>query len=153
MGLKGSFEVLLDRVQGLEVFKRNKKPLRVKVLSTLLYYAGLSYRATAGFWVWRPSSVIYGAVRQWRDRLVEAIPKPQPRCRPVAAVDETKLKRSGEQLYVWAAIDVWAREILALRVSWARSGLDALLFLRDALRLCANKPLILVDRGPWYPGL
>ena len=32
MGLKGSFEVLLDRVQALRVFKRNEKPLRVKVL-------------------------------------------------------------------------------------------------------------------------
>jgi hypothetical protein len=43
------FEVLLERVQALKVFQRNKKPVRLKVLSTLLYYAGLSYRVTAGF--------------------------------------------------------------------------------------------------------
>jgi transposase-like protein len=41
--------------------------------------------------------------------LEEAIPKPQPKYRPVVAVDETKLKRKGEQLYIWAAIDVQAR--------------------------------------------
>jgi hypothetical protein len=43
------FEVLLERVQALKVFQRNKKPVRLKVLSTLLYYAGLSYRVAAGF--------------------------------------------------------------------------------------------------------
>ena len=71
--------------------------------------------------------------------------------RPVVAVDETKLKRNGEQLYIWAAMDVQAREILAFRVSWARSSLDALVFHQDVLKLCTNKPLILVDKGPWYP--
>ncbi|MEM2926589.1 MAG: hypothetical protein QXO94_03905 [Candidatus Bathyarchaeia archaeon] len=32
-----------------------------------------------------------------------------------------------------------------------RSILDADLFLRQVLKACVNKPLILVDRGPWYP--
>lgn len=150
MCLKGSFEVLLDRVEALGVFKRNRKPLRVKVLSTLFYYAGLSYRVTAGFMGFE-AEFSYEAVRQWRNRLEEAIPKPQPKYRPVVAVDETKLKRNGEQLYIWAAIDVEAKEILAFRASWTRSNLDALLFLQDVLKLCTNKPLILVDKGPWYP--
>jgi len=26
-----------------------------------------------------------------------------------------------------------------------------LLFVREVLRLCSNKPLILVDKDPWYP--
>jgi hypothetical protein len=72
MGLKGSFEVLLDRVQALGVFRRNKKPLRVKVLSTLFYYAGLSYRVTAGFMGFE-AEFNYEAVRQWRNRLEEAL--------------------------------------------------------------------------------
>jgi len=147
MGLKGSFEVLLDRVQVLRVFKRNRKPLRVKILATSLYHAGLSYRVTAGFMGFE-AEFSYEAVRLWRNRLEEAVPKPQRRYRPVIAVDETKLKRSGEQLYIWAAMDVEAKEILALHVSWTRSSLDALLFLQDALKLCTNKPLVLVDKGP-----
>jgi len=40
-------------------------------------------------------------------------------------VDETKLKLKVEQLFVWAAIDVKTREVLACRVSWSRSILDA----------------------------
>ena len=58
------------------------------------------------------------------------------------AVDETKSKLGGEQLIIWAARDVDTKEILAFRVSFTRSSLDAELFLKD-------KPLFLVDKGPW----
>jgi transposase-like protein len=33
----------------------------------------------------------------------------------------------------------------------ARSNLTAEFFLRRVSERCLNKPLILVDRGPWYP--
>jgi len=36
-------------------------------------------------------------------------------------------------------------------VSFTRSSLDAELFLREVLQYCENKPLFLVDKGPWYP--
>ncbi len=48
------------------------------------------------------------------------------------------------------ARDVDTREVLAVRVSYTRSGLDAELFLKQVLQYCENKPLILVDHGPWY---
>ncbi|MEM1544910.1 MAG: hypothetical protein QXP91_00460 [Candidatus Methanomethylicia archaeon] len=41
--------------------------------------------------------------------------------------------------------------LLAIRVLWQRSILDTDLFLKEVLNACLNKPLILVDRGPWYP--
>jgi transposase-like protein len=31
-----------------------------------------------------------------------------------------------------------------------RSSLDAEIFLKQVLQYCENKPLILVDHGPWY---
>ncbi len=34
--------------------------------------------------------------------------------------------------------------------SYGRSSLNALAFLKKALRVCINKPLVIVDRGPWY---
>jgi transposase-like protein len=43
------------------------------------------------------------------------------------------------------------REILAIYASWQRSGLNAYIFIRKVLMACLNKPLILVDGGPWYP--
>jgi transposase-like protein len=39
---------------------------------------------------------------------------------------------------------------LALEASYGRSSLNALAFLKKALRMCTNKPLVLVDKGPWY---
>jgi putative transposase len=40
--------------------------------------------------------------------------------RRAIAVDETKLKVNGDHLFVWAAIDVDSREVLAVDVSWQR---------------------------------
>jgi putative transposase len=42
------------------------------------------------------------------------------------------------------------RELLTLEASYGRSGLNTLAFLKKALRMCTNKPLVIVDRGPWY---
>jgi len=42
-------------------------------------------------------------------------------------------------------------EIVAVNASWQRSILSAEHVLKKALRLCQNKPKILVDKGPWYP--
>jgi hypothetical protein len=58
MIVRNGFEVLLERVQALKVFQRNKKFLRLKFLSTLLYYAGLSYRLLLGSPAWRHLSAM-----------------------------------------------------------------------------------------------
>lgn len=129
-----SFSVLVDGVERSGVFRWNRKPLKVKVLSTVLYYSGLSYRVVARF--------TYESVRLWFRRLRDVFPKPKRMCRRAIAVDETKLKLCGEQFYV----DV-KKEVLACRISWVRNMLHAEAFLRKVL----EKPLILVDKGPWYP--
>jgi len=60
------------------------------------------------------------------------------------------MKIDGEQVYVWAAVDVETFEIVHVDVSPGRSSLDALLFLRTVMSRCRGKPLVKVDRGPWY---
>jgi transposase-like protein len=74
----------------------------------------------------------------------------EPRCRRCIAVNEAKLSVKGVHVYVWSAVDVDSKELLALEASYGRSSLDALAFLKKALRMCTNKPLVIVDRGPWY---
>jgi transposase-like protein len=74
----------------------------------------------------------------------------EPRYRRCIAVDETKLSVKGVYVYVWSAVDVDSKELLALEASYGRSSLNALAFLKKALRMCTNKPLVIVDRGPWY---
>jgi len=52
--------------------------------------------------------------------------------------------------YPLTAVDVDSGELLALEASYGRSSLNALSFLRKALRMCTDKPLVIDDRGPWY---
>jgi len=42
------------------------------------------------------------------------------------------------------------REVLAVYVSRGRSILNTLIFLKRVFKACENKPVIVVDRGPWY---
>jgi transposase-like protein len=74
----------------------------------------------------------------------------EPRYRRRIAVEETKLSVKGVHVYVWSAVDVDLKELLALEASYGRSSLNALAFLKKALRMCTNKPLVIVDKGPWY---
>ncbi len=72
----------------------------------------------------------------------------KPAYRRCIAVDETKLSVKG--VYVWSAVEVDSGELLALEASFGRSCLNALKFLKKALKRCTNEPLVVVDRGPWY---
>jgi transposase-like protein len=74
----------------------------------------------------------------------------EPRYRRCIAVDETKLRVKKSYVYVWSAVDVDSKELLALEASYGRSSLNALTFLKKALKMCTNKPLVLVAKGPWY---
>jgi hypothetical protein len=84
------------------------------------------------------------------------LPIPQKILGHVVAVDETKLKiLRGKQVFIWSAVDLKRYyDVPGLKVSAARGELDAILFLKEILRNTAEKeerPLILVDHGPWYP--
>jgi putative transposase len=64
------------------------------------------------------------------------------------AVDETKLRVKKSYVYIWSAVDVDSRELLALEASYGRSCLNALSLLKKAWRMCTDKPLVLVAKGP-----
>ena len=130
----GALERLLEAVKGAGLFKRNKVSLEVKVRAMVLYLAGLSTRGmTERYGLIKASRE---AVRLWVHKIESLAYHGPPRPRRLVAIDETKAKLNGEWLYLWAAID--AAE-LAVYASWQRSGLNAYIFLRMALRACANK--------------
>jgi transposase-like protein len=56
----------------------------------------------------------------------------------------------GQICYLWAAIDVDTNEILAVYASRGRGLPNAIKFLKMVLRSCDGKPIVVVDRGPWY---
>jgi transposase-like protein len=89
------------------------------------------------------------SVRRWFHRFSKLFSVGR-RFRYYVAVDETVVKMHGLRAYVWSAVDVDSGEILAIYASWNRNMLIALKFLRMVLGRCINKPLIIVDIGPWY---
>jgi len=143
-----ALSVLVDVVGRAGVFKRNKTSLEVKVLAALLCFAGLSYRGVAK----AVGGISYGLVYRAFTAIRDALPKPERRYRRCIAVDEVKIERRGEPIYLflWAARDVDTKEVLTFRASFTRSSLDAEIFLKQILEYCENKPLFLVDKGPWY---
>ena len=90
---------------------------------------------------------IYKWIRAFSSKIAIAKEKKE---RKLIAVDETVIKNQGRKLWIWAAIDVNSKEMLVVHISIYRNGIEAKTFLKKVLELCSNKPLILVDRGPWY---
>ena len=107
-------------------------------------HTGLSYRKIERF-----IDRSHVAVHDWYHRLRHLFEPDCDRRRAVAA-DETTLDIEDQEVYVWSAVDVDTSEILHVEVSPGRSSLDALLFLKEVLKHCRGRPLILADCGGWY---
>ncbi len=128
----------------------------MRALASILYHAGLSYRRVSEVLKMLGIKRSYEAVRKWFRKvryagLIGSISQPS-KPRSVLAMDETKSKLSKKrQVFIWSAQDVMGRDIVAMHVSAGRSILDTHLFLNKTDEACsANRPLILVDKGPWY---
>jgi transposase-like protein len=118
-----------------------------KIYSVFLSMAGLSLRDLSERLCLTGAS--RESVRIWVHSF-SSLFKPSKRVRRLVAVDETVLKINGLICYLWAAIDVDTNEILALYASRGRGIPNAIKFLKMVLRSCDGKPVIVVDRGPWY---
>jgi putative transposase len=143
------FKWLLKALESSGLFTRNRFSLETKLKAVLLYLAILSYRDITYVLGFVPAS--HEAMRLWVKKIEHFNLNLAPKERRLVAVDETKIKANGVCCFIWAAIDVDSRELLAIYVSWQRSILDSEAFLRKVLSTCTNKPVILADKGPWYP--
>jgi putative transposase len=130
-------------------FMRNKKVGR-KVLAVLDYMFHGSCRKVSRVLSLALEPISKSAVHYLARKVSSVKIAKEPRYRRCIAVDETKLSVKGVHVYVWSAVDVDSKELLALEASYGRSCLNALSFLKKALRICTNKPLVIVDKGPWY---
>jgi len=89
------------------------------------------------------------SVRRWFHRFSSMF-SIEKRFRNTVALDETVVKLHGFRAYIWSALDVDSGEILAIYASWSRNMIVAMKFVRIVLDRCLNKPLIIVDKRPWY---
>jgi transposase-like protein len=129
------------------LFRSHRYPPLEKLYSVFLFIAGLSLRDLSErlclTWASRES------VRIWVHRF-SSLFRPSRRVRRLVAVDETVLKVNGQTCYLWTAIDVDTKEVSAVYASRGRGIPSAIKFPRKVLDSCEGKPVIVVDRGPWY---
>jgi transposase-like protein len=138
-------DVVLDSFSNL--FQSHRYPPLEKLYSVILFIAGLSLRDLSERLCLTGAS--RESVRIWVHRFSSSF-KPSKRARRLVAVDESVLKINGQTCYLWAAIDVDTNEILAVYASRGRGIPNAIKFLKMVLRSCDGKPIVVVDRGPWY---
>ncbi len=143
------YNTLLKAVREARIFRRNKRPLESKVIACLLYLSGLSYRSMT--YQTRIIEASHVSVYNWVHALKGIVSRVPRKERRIVAIDETKLKIQGRQVYVWAAIDADTKELLAVYASYYRSNINTMVFLKRVLDTCVGKPMVLVDGGPWYP--
>ena len=140
---------IVERLVSSKTFRRERKKNRTRALGIALHYLGVSLRDTADV-VSCIEKISHEAVRQWFQRLGTITPTIAKKERKIVAIDETKLRIRKKWYFLWAAIDVDTKELLGVYLSPSRTSFDTMFFLRHIMRYCSNKPVILVDGGPWY---
>ena len=139
---------LMELVRKKNIFRWDKKKIEVKLIATILYYAGISLRKTSKF-LKDFEKFSHEAVRQWYHKLAQ-LSTSSRRYRRCIAIDETKIRIGDKWHYIWAAIDIETWEILGIMITEWRTSIDVIRFVRGFLPYCENKPLIKIDRAPWY---
>jgi len=132
-------ELLVDK----KIFVRQRTNHETKVIALLVYHAGLSYRKTSAI-IGNIEPFSYEALRKWCKKNV-AVFHPQRKQRRVIAVDETKAKWEGRQMYSWNAIAIEDHIVLVVYVSMSKTSFDVLYFMKLVFNTCENKPYILFD--------
>ena len=144
-------EHLLYLLRIKKVFERERVPIEIRALGIILVYLGLSYRKAAQV-ISIFHRVSHEAVGEWYKKSAEIFTMTVERkSRRAIAIDETKVKIGDKWHYIWVAIDIDTWEIPGVYISRGRAYLDSLIFLKQVLKLCTNKPYVYVDGGPWYP--
>ena len=89
--------------------------MEIKILATLIYQAGISYRKVRDIFGCI-ESFSHEAIRKWYIKLRRLFIN-ERKYRRAIAVDETRVKLENQWVYVWNAIDVDDHGILVVHVS------------------------------------
>jgi putative transposase len=138
---------LSDWAVSTQAFRRNKVPIRKKIVAAALCNGGYSYRDVASM----VGGLSYVAARDAYLSLVTSLPEGTRKHRREVAIDGSETMIEGRSCYLWLARDVDSGEILAFHGSPTGSAEDGTRFLSVTASLCLNKPLVRLGRGPNYP--
>ncbi|MBW2661468.1 MAG: IS6 family transposase [Deltaproteobacteria bacterium] len=114
----------------------------------LLYYAGLSYEKVGSF-----VHASHEAVREWYQKGRELFEgSMEKKKRKWIAIDEKEIKLNGTTMFILGVVDLDDEKVIGVWISFGRSGLEAMTFLKKIKHACKGKlPRIFIDGGSWYP--
>jgi transposase-like protein len=151
------YEELVNLCYSLNIFVRERLvTIKEKIDCCLHMFAGTPQGSVVKVLKVKGINITKQAISKWMIKWQEVldwintVPK---KPREVIAIDETKIKINGKIAFLWAAIDVKNRELLAIETSWLRNGAHAKWFIQDVLKKCKNKKKvkIITDGAGWYP--
>jgi hypothetical protein len=128
---------------GLTLNGKTINEAEVKVLAVLGYMFHGSCRKVSKVLSLALELIRKSAVRYLAKKVSEIRVAKEPRYGRCMAVDENKLRVKKSYVYIWSAVDVDSKELLALEASYDRGSLNALAVLKKALKMCTNKPLVI----------
>jgi transposase-like protein len=108
----GMLNWIIGLLEDKKKFVRQRTNHETKVITFLVFHAGLPYRKTSAI-IGNLEPFSYEALRKWYKKCIASF-KPPKKQRLVVAVDETKVRCEGHQIYVWNAIDVEGHVVLAV---------------------------------------
>ena len=79
------------------------------------------------------------AVHYWVRSLKDMASKVKKKERRLIAMDETKLKLQGREVFIWAAIDIDTKELLSLYASYQRSSVNQFHNIRKESSACVHE--------------
>jgi len=140
---------VMEIVNELDVFKRNKVPLEVKILGIATYIQTSSVRRTARI-LSELHPVSKTSVWNWIKKFEEKLPiTAEKKRRDLIAIDETVVKARRKKYYVYSAVDVEKNELILMRVYTTRNYLTTRSFIREVMKYCENKPKLIIDKANW----
>jgi transposase-like protein len=135
-------------IEERQIFSRERKSNEQRALGMLLYNADLSHEKAGSF-----ANASHEAVRKWYQKGKKLFEEStEKKKRKWIAIDEKEIKLNGTKVFIWGAVDLDDEKVIAIWVSFGRSGLKAMIFLKKVKHACKGKlPRVFIDGGTWYP--
>ncbi len=143
----GPMSILTEWALSMGAFRRNRTPAAKKVVAAALCNAGYSYRDVARML----GGLSYIAARDAYLAMMTTMPGEIRRFRREVAIEGAGVGINGRRFYVWLARDVETGEIMAFHASPNTSAEDGARFLSSVGAQCANRPLVRLGVGAYYP--
>lgn len=144
---RGPLSILAEWASTTRAYRRNRVPIRKKIIAAALCSSGYSYREVASM----VGGMSYVAVRDAYFSLTTSLPKEERRYRRGVAIDGADVLMDGGLFHLWLARDAESGDMMSFQASPGASADDGARFLAGVAAQCTNRPSLRVGEGANSP--